>query len=151
MIDMRTFRTLHPHNASSFGNTGNDLGLDVVKDDERFKYLLPPLIKGYNLRRKAWNDLAVDRLSDVKWNREAFHSLVIEQNAKSLIEALVVSQLEGEKSTDLINGKGSGLILLFHGGPGTGKTLTAEGVAEIAKKTSLSCNLWRCRHQGRGS
>lgn len=31
-------------------------------------------------------------------------------------------------------GKGNGLILLLHGGPGTGKTLTAEGVAEIAEK-----------------
>ncbi|EAU29357.1 predicted protein [Aspergillus terreus NIH2624] len=134
MIDMRTFRTLHPHNAISRGRTSDDLSLDVIRDDERFQYLLPPLIKGYNLRRKAWHDLAVDRIFDVKWNREAFHSLVIENKAKSLIEALVVSQLEEEKSTDLISGKGNGLVLLFHGGPGTGKTLTAEGVAEIAKK-----------------
>ncbi|KAJ5683879.1 uncharacterized protein N7477_000224 [Penicillium maclennaniae] len=134
MIDMRTFRTLHPHNTISLGKTGGNLSLDVIREDERFQYLLPPLIKGYNLRRKAWNDLAVDRISDVKWNREAFHSLVIEHKAKNLIEALVVSQLEEEKSTDLISGKGNGLILLFHGGPGTGKTLTAEGVAEIAKK-----------------
>lgn len=134
MIDMRTFRTLHPHNPISRGRTSDDLSLDVIRDDERFQYLLPPLIKGYNLRRKAWHDLAVDRIFDVKWNREAFHSLVIENKAKSLIEALVVSQLEEEKSTDLISGKGNGLVLLFHGGPGTGKTLTAEGVAEIAKK-----------------
>ncbi|KAE8380481.1 P-loop containing nucleoside triphosphate hydrolase protein [Aspergillus bertholletiae] len=92
----------------------------VIRDDERFQYLLPPLIKGYNLRRKAWNDLAVDRISDVRWNREAFHSPVIEERAKNLIEALVVGQMD--------------FILLFHGGPGTGKTLTAEGVTEIAKK-----------------
>ncbi|GAB1217517.1 hypothetical protein ATERTT37_006756 [Aspergillus terreus] len=134
MIDMRTFRTLHPENTNSAERTSGDLSLDVIRDDERFQYLLPPLIKGYNLRRKAWHDLAVDRILDVRWNREAFHSLVIENKAKNLIEALVVSQLEEEKSTDLISGKGNGLVLLFHGGPGTGKTLTAEGVAEIAKK-----------------
>ena len=34
----------------------------------------------------------------------------------------------------MIEGKGNGLIILLHGGPGTGKTFTAESVAEIAKK-----------------
>lgn len=47
---------------------------------------------------------------------------------------MVTSQIEAEKATDLISGKGNGLILLLHGGPGTGKTLTAEIVAEIAEK-----------------
>ncbi|KAL8831184.1 MAG: hypothetical protein Q9170_005412 [Blastenia crenularia] len=37
------------------------------------------------------------------------------------------------KRTDIASGKGNGLIMLMHGGPGTGKTLTAESVAEIAK------------------
>ena len=29
------------------------------------------------------------------------------------------------KREDIISGKGNGLIMLLHGGPGTGKTLTA--------------------------
>ncbi|KAJ6007819.1 hypothetical protein N7540_011795 [Penicillium herquei] len=133
MIDMRTFHTLHdPLNIARVPRTS--LGLDIISTDDRFQYLLPSQIKGYNLQRKIWNDLMVDRISDVEWNREAFHTLVIDPKAKDLIEALIVSQLETEKSTDIISGKGNGLILLFHGGPGTGKTLTAEGVAEIAKK-----------------
>lgn len=44
------------------------------------------------------------------------------------------SKLAAEKGTDLIAGKGNGLIVLLHGGPGTGKTFTAERVAEFAKK-----------------
>lgn len=31
----------------------------------------------------------------------------------------------GAQRKDLIAGKGNGLIMLLHGGPGTGKTLTA--------------------------
>ncbi|KAI0150560.1 hypothetical protein GGR57DRAFT_514176 [Xylariaceae sp. FL1272] len=36
--------------------------------------------------------------------------------------------------TDLVKGKGKGLILLLHGAPGVGKTTTAEGIAELFKK-----------------
>ena len=51
--------------------------------------------------------------------------------------ALITNQLAVEKSTDHILGKGNGLTILLHGGPGTGKTFTAEGVAEITEKPLL--------------
>ncbi|KAK5434086.1 hypothetical protein LTR34_003598 [Exophiala xenobiotica] len=38
------------------------------------------------------------------------------------------------KKWDVIVGKGNGLVVLLHGPPGTGKTFTAEGVAEFARK-----------------
>ena len=68
------------------------------------------------------------------WNKKAFESLVVENETKELIQALVTNQLKAEQSTDLISGKGNGLIILLHGGPGTGKTFTAESVAELAEK-----------------
>lgn len=86
------------------------------------------------MRRKTWVDLHADWLSEVVWDKKAFKKLVLAQKKKDLIEALIVNQISAEKSTDLISGKGNGLILLLHGGPGTGKTLTAESVAEIAEK-----------------
>lgn len=79
-------------------------------------------------------DLEVDQIRDVIWNDQAFSSLVADEEMKEIIQALVTSQIAAEKGTDLIDNKGNGLIMLLHGSPGTGKTFTAESVAEIAKK-----------------
>lgn len=43
-----------------------------------------------------------------------------------MIYALVDVQTSAKKMDDIITGKGNGLIVLLHGSPGTGKTLTAE-------------------------
>lgn len=142
MIDHLTYRSLHKDN--QYENIGwkkglkDELGSEAMArddpPDDDFELLLPLTIKGYNLRRKKWYDLMADRVADVKWNKEAFQKVVIDRKAKDLIRALVSNQLAAEVSTDLIAGKGNGLILLLHGSPGTGKTLTAESVAEIAEK-----------------
>ena len=138
MIDLKTYQSLHKHNFPKSNGLKDELGLEAIAredpPDDQFELLLPLNIKGYNLRRKKWYDLVADRVVDVKWNKEAFQQVVIDRKAKDLIRALVSNQLAAEVSTDLIAGKGNGLILLLHGSPGTGKTLTAESVAEIAEK-----------------
>lgn len=68
------------------------------------------------------------------WNKEVFKHLVANDDTKELVQALVANRISAERNTDLIQGKGNGLIMLLHGGPGTGKTFTAESVAEMAEK-----------------
>ncbi|KAK7186036.1 AAA family ATPase [Paraphaeosphaeria sporulosa] len=141
VIDFRTFKKLHPENKGhAIINSVETLSQTEMEQpeppDEAFYYLVPPQSKGFNLRTKKWLDLNMDQVHPVVWNQQAFDSLVLDQDRKTkeLITALVSKQISAAKSTDVIAGKGNGLILLLHGGPGTGKTLTAEGVAEIAKK-----------------
>lgn len=43
-----------------------------------------------------------------------------------MIYALINVQKSAGTLNDIIAGKGNGLIILLHGSPGTGKTLTAE-------------------------
>lgn len=74
-----------------------------------------------------------DTILDVTWRSMLFSTIVIDLKAEEIVRALI-KQIAGERSTDLIAGKGSGLILLLHGGPSTDKTLTAERVAESAEK-----------------
>ena len=135
MIDPITYKKLHGNHAPSLQD---DLGPEVFSADkppsDPFPLLLPATINGFNMRNKKWEELDADRICDVCWNTEAFDNLVIDNTTRKLIKALVMRQLEADKGTDLIAGKGQGLIILLHGGPGTGKTFTAESVAEIAKK-----------------
>jgi hypothetical protein len=105
--------------------------------------LLPPDIYGFYLNEKKWVHLFVECVYPVCWNKKAYDRLVLPEQTKDLVRALVtvrksqrgVKQGIGVagKRTDITTGKGNGLIMLLHGGPGTGKTLTAESVAEIAE------------------
>lgn len=141
MIDFNTYKELHPSNKYSTGISISEwLGKKAYLSTNGSEptapdiYLFPTQVPGFDLRRKKWVDLEVDRIRDVTWNEQAFKSLVADENMKELILALVTNHLAPDKGTDLIQNKGNGLILLLHGSPGTGKTFTAESVAEIARK-----------------
>ena len=123
MIDLKTHSRLHPENLYGKTELKDELGPEALSrdmpPDEQFELLFPLKIRGFNLRRKKWVDLLADRITDVAWNKEAFRNLVIDRKARDLITVLVSNQLAAEKGTDLIMGKGNGLILLLHGGPGS--------------------------------
>ena len=90
-----------------------------------------PLVKGYALKSKRWLSFFVDAITEIAFNSSAFDSLVLPENQKELILAFAESQVKHKESfDDVISGKGRGIIMLLSGGPGIGKTLTAESVAE---------------------
>ena len=78
--------------------------------------------------------LYVENFSKVEWYKTAFTRLVLPSRTKDLIRAMIVDRKVEKHSSDIFYGKGEGLIMLLHGGPGTGKTLSAESVAELAEK-----------------
>ncbi|KAJ3579557.1 hypothetical protein NPX13_g1008 [Xylaria arbuscula] len=81
----------------------------------------------------------VDMVDDIKWDGHAFDHLVLEEDYKRIIWALVNSKLShSDDFDDVVKGKGRGIIMLLSGEPGTGKTLTSETVAESMKKPLYS-------------
>ncbi|KAJ9608834.1 hypothetical protein H2200_006605 [Cladophialophora chaetospira] len=94
-----------------------------------------PVVLGFAFGEKLWLEFTVSSLSDVVFNDQAFESLVLPENHKSIVKALVSSHaFQPHKNIDdIISGKGRGLVAVLHGPPGTGKTLTAEGIADLLK------------------
>ena len=73
----------------------------------------------------------VDFIGEIKWNDDAFNTLVLPIDTKEMLMGFVESQVETQTTfDDVIQGKGKGINMLLSGPPGVGKTLTAESVAE---------------------
>lgn len=104
--------------------------------DEEELLIASPVVLGFAFSEKLWLEFTVSGISEIEWNEDAFDSLVLPQEQKSVVKALVESHTfnAAQNIDDVIQGKGKGLVAVLHGPPGTGKTLTAEGIAELLKR-----------------
>ncbi|CAM1509859.1 Fc.00g001940.m01.CDS01 [Cosmosporella sp. VM-42] len=134
MVDYEMYKRLHP-TKDIFRPNASIRSKELVEGKEPpeddLLACLPATIHAFDFSKKAWRLLRVDRISDVTWNKAAFRRLVAPDETKELIQAVVTAHgSRTAASPDIIEGKGQGLLILLHGGPGTGKTLTAESIAE---------------------
>lgn len=96
---------------------------------------------GYSLSRKNWCQFFVDNTSDVEWKQDVWKQLVLDLDKREVLEALVSSHQFPSNARDQPEQKGKGLVILLHGSPGSGKTLTAETAAEGSRRALISASL----------
>lgn len=97
--------------------------------------LMPPTQVGYSFSAGFWGRLNVEDLSDLTFDGQLFDRLLIPDEYKEVIKAQAETYaLKGDQLVpDLRGNKLSSTVMVLHGNPGTGKTLTAEAVAEHVK------------------
>lgn len=82
-------------------------------------------VRGYSLKKKQWLLFYLDLIEDIRFNNDAFESLVLPEDQKELILSFAESQAMGQSGfDDVISGKGRGHITLLSGPPGVGKVST---------------------------
>ncbi|KAI9767606.1 MAG: hypothetical protein M1839_004463 [Geoglossum umbratile] len=109
--------------------------------DERL-LLCPPRVLGYVFDHKLWAQFRlkdIKRVADQESSDLFDNKLELNDDYKKWLKAYINNHKSsnnygGTKGkppqvTDLIENKGRGLVILLHGPPGVGKTLTAETIA----------------------
>jgi len=115
-------------------NNTNSNALKNIPDKTVFTCV--PTIAGFSLTVKRWGQLHVKDIGNIKFDSNAYDILVMDPQRKQLVRSLVENSTQS--FTDVIAGKGGGVCFLLHGSPGTGKTLTAEAIADLLERPLYS-------------
>ena len=93
-------------------------------------------VVGFSFSEKLWLEFAVSKVGEISWNTDAFDSLILPDSQKNIVKSMVSSHAfhPSRSIDDIIAGKGKGLVAVLHGGPGLGKTLTVESIADLLKR-----------------
>eukprot|EP00736_Rhodelphis_marinus_P002732 Rmarinus@m.15237 len=135
MVDGVSFKRCNPNYNGYSADNGKRM--NEVPDDKL--YMTWPTVCGFSFASKKWGEINVRGLKPIEFDDRAYDRLVLDPAKKRLVEALV--QNSSHTFTDLISGKGGGCIFLLHGAPGTGKTLTAEAIAELKNRPLYSVSV----------
>ncbi|KAJ5765294.1 hypothetical protein N7520_004853 [Penicillium odoratum] len=124
---------IQKENIDRIEGTAGVIGREFTEEE---LLIASPVVLGFAFSEKMWLEFTISGISDIDWDKEAFDSLVLPANQKSIVKALVESHTfhAAQNIDDVIQGKGKGLVAVLHGPPGTGKTLTAEGIAELLRR-----------------
>jgi AAA+ superfamily predicted ATPase len=139
--------TVEPRQPDPSEEYGFPEGEEYLEDErgnalERALVCCYPKVGVFSLRDKEWASVRVDDLRPVQFREKAFKRLVIKEEYKKMLIAMVEAyMLEQPGFSDIVTGKGRGLVILLHGPPGVGKTLAAECIAERQRRPlfSVSC------------
>ncbi|RYP52474.1 hypothetical protein DL769_010662 [Monosporascus sp. CRB-8-3] len=117
VIDYKTYYQWQPDYGLKVYKECADQGDDVIFDEflEEDLLVTSPTVRGFDSTDRRFLEFFVNNLSPIEWDETCFDQLLLDLIPKRTVQAL---------------GKGKGFVIVLHGPPGVGKTLTAECVAE---------------------
>ncbi|KAI0598477.1 P-loop containing nucleoside triphosphate hydrolase protein [Biscogniauxia sp. FL1348] len=116
---------------------------DAAPQNDLYYIVLTKAVGGFVLGERRWGHFNVEHLEEIKYEKDAFQYLVLDDEIKLTVKALIgkFASAQGRVSpwpNDFVKNKGQGRIFLLHGSPGVGKTCTAECVAELTRRPLIS-------------
>ncbi|KXX78357.1 putative AAA family ATPase y4kL [Madurella mycetomatis] len=116
---------------SMFDFLGLPTAKEVEEQSEPEYIICPSTIPVFTLEEQEWMIVCVDDICEANWSADAFERLRLLRRIPS----------KEKRSDDIIKRKGKGLVMLFYGPPGVGKTLTAEALSEKTQLPLYRVNL----------
>jgi hypothetical protein len=108
---------------------GVDAGKQVDSfDEKKYGHQLEAVVYGCILSSKTWVEMKVLDLQDICFAKDAFGKVVMDEAKKKVLMDCITHK--PSQTSDMIKGKGAGMMILLSGPPGVGKTLLAEATAE---------------------
>lgn len=104
----------------------------------------PPRVLGFAVSQKKFVQLLVVNVRknvSQKDKEKPWDDLKLRKKDKDTLKSLVVEHAKSDVIEDVIPGKGKGLVVLLHGPPGVGKTLSAESLAILTDKPLYSVSM----------
>lgn len=108
---------------------------DVIVFTEKDYLICPGVMTAFNLDENEWYIINIMDLSPKLWKPQSMDRLVFDIIRKTVLKHLAGSNSSRRDrySRDVIDGKGKGTVLLLHGPPGVGKTMTAGKMHLVGK------------------
>ena len=113
------------------------------------RILCAPWVWGFSLSKKQWCKFYVPNLKPIEWDESMMQALILPEKRKELMRALVTShETPSVSAREESQHKGKGLVILLHGTPGSGKTLSAEASAEVSHAALMKISLGEMYQNG---
>lgn len=127
-------RTLRKYNEGI--DTSDETVFDELSEDDLI--MTNSTVRGFAFSVKKFLEFFVENISPIRWDETCFDQLVLNPVTKKTVQAMVTMHTRRGQDQpgfdDIVEGKGKGLVMVLHGPPGVGKTLTAECVAEAVHR-----------------
>jgi len=99
---------------------------DKAPESDLYYHVVSKVVPGFLMSDRTWAHFYAQNLGDIKFDKEAFKYLVLDDEVKKTVKAMIgkFANLKGQAPAwpnDFVKNKGQGRIFLLHGPPGVGE------------------------------